>query len=71
MVFFGFRTKLKEEIICLGNFCLRWLQGATEHQTPTNILYHLRSRAQGGRGTQAKLVVGQPKSLFGAHLDPT
>ncbi len=46
MVFFSFWTKLKEEIICLGIICPSWLQRASEHQTSTDFLWHLRSGAQ-------------------------
>ncbi len=46
MLFFCFLTNLKEEVICLGTFCLSWLQRASEHQTATDFLYHLRSEAQ-------------------------
>ncbi len=46
MLFFGFWTRLKEEIICLGNFCPSWLQRASEHQIATDFLYHLASGAQ-------------------------
>ena len=37
MLFLGFRTKLREGKIFLGNFCLSWLQRPLEHDIFTNV----------------------------------
>ncbi len=67
MLFSSFQAKLREEINILGTFCLSCLQRATGHfRSGHRSGPKLKS---GGRGTQANLVAGQSKFLFGAHLD--
>ncbi len=70
----------KEEKIFLGNFCLSWLQKASEHQITTDFLYHLKSGAQArskseirGVGHSSKTGVWSAKIFVwcssGSHLE--